>query len=126
MPGVLARVKELKRKFYDTAPAQNQPKIKKALEMCKGKSNLEIHSGAERGSDIILAQVDGEEKRREDVRDLLQQVPERGEAPTGLDKGHDRQGEAGGETGSPAGGQSVLPVERHPVHAGEEVANEEG
>ena len=40
MPSVLARIKELKRKFYDNAPAQNRPKIEKVLEMYKEKSNM--------------------------------------------------------------------------------------
>ena len=40
MPSVLARVKELKRKFYDNAPAQNRPKIEKVLAMYKDKSNM--------------------------------------------------------------------------------------
>ena len=40
MPSVLSRVKELKCKFYDNAPAQNQPKIEKVLEMHKDKSNM--------------------------------------------------------------------------------------
>ena len=40
MPSVVTRVKELKRKFYESAPAQNQPKIEKVLAMYKDKSNM--------------------------------------------------------------------------------------
>ena len=40
MPSVVTRVKELKRKFYESAPAQNQPKIEKALSMYKDKANV--------------------------------------------------------------------------------------